>query len=362
MQACADEAAVAEAFAARGARWPRPTSAPAACSSSGWSRPARHVEVQVFGDGTGRRRGPRRPGLLAAAPQPEGHRGGPGARAAAGAPPPAARGGPRPGRVGRLPLGRHGRVRVRPGAAGGLVPRGQRPAAGRAPGHRGGLRRRPRRVDAPPGRPGPDGVARFTGARHVAARRTPSRPASTPRTPAAAAPRAPAWSPSVTFARPPASAWTPGSRPGPRCRRIYDPMLAKVIARGADRDAALDALRRRARRHPRRRHRRPTSACCAPSLAGERRRARAAPLHLHARRGHRPRAAHRGARAAAPRPPCRTGPDGSGYWQVGVPPSRPDGRRCRFRAANRARRQPRGRRRPGEHADRARPCGSPRRR
>ncbi len=33
----------------------------------------------------------------------------------------------------------------------------------------------------------------------------------------------------------------------------YDPMLAKVIARGADRDAALDALAARARGHPGRR-------------------------------------------------------------------------------------------------------------
>ena len=40
---------------------------------------------------------------------------------------------------------------------------------------------------------GPDGVARFTAARHVP-RGTPSRPASTPRTPVAAVPRAPAWS------------------------------------------------------------------------------------------------------------------------------------------------------------------------
>ncbi len=50
-------------------------SAAASSSSSGWSPGARHVEVQVIADGHGHRLGARRPRLLGAAPQPEGHRG-----------------------------------------------------------------------------------------------------------------------------------------------------------------------------------------------------------------------------------------------------------------------------------------------
>ena len=89
---------------------------------------------------------------------------------------------------GRLPLGRHGRVRLRRRPRAGVLPRGQRPPAGRAPGDRGGLRRRPGRVDAPAG------AGRHDVVRDPAARRagTPSRPASTPRTRRTTTGRAPA--------------------------------------------------------------------------------------------------------------------------------------------------------------------------
>ena len=131
----------------------------------------------------GRRRDLRRPRLLPAAPQPEGRGGGararpPGRRPRARSPTPRAT---LCASVGYRSAGTVEFVydAVREEA---VVPRGQHPPPGRAPGHRGDLRRRPRRVDAA-ARPG----------RHVAvdprrrepARRTPSRPGSTPRTPTA---------------------------------------------------------------------------------------------------------------------------------------------------------------------------------
>ena len=97
---------------------------------AGAGRPARH-----------RRRG-RHPGLLAAASLPEAGRGGARAvpdRRSAGQHP-HRRPGDLPG--GRLPRRRHGRVPRRAGRP-GLVPRGQHPAAGGAPGLRGDQRNRP---------------------------------------------------------------------------------------------------------------------------------------------------------------------------------------------------------------------------
>ncbi len=103
---------------------------------------------------------------------------------------------------------RHRRIPGRPGRA-DLVPRGQHPPAGRAPGHRGDRGHRPgaaavqdrQRRDAGHHR-GPDARAG-----------TPSSSGSTARTPAAASCRRPARSPATTSPPGPASGWTPASRP-----------------------------------------------------------------------------------------------------------------------------------------------------
>ena len=57
-----------------------------------------------------------------------------------------------------------------PVAAGGVVPRGERAAAGGAPGHRGGVPGRPGRADAAAGRPGPGGRRGVHGGAARAAR------------------------------------------------------------------------------------------------------------------------------------------------------------------------------------------------
>ena len=88
---------------------------------------------------------------------------------------------------------------------------------------------------------------------------TPSRPGSTPRTrpPASCPPAAGSWRCVEPTGR--ASASTPGSPAGSVVGSDYDPMLAKVIACGADRAEALRRLdaalaeTRRARRHHQRR-------------------------------------------------------------------------------------------------------------
>ena len=74
---------------------------------------ARHVEVQIFGDGAGRGRRPGRARLLGPAPQPEGDRGDARARRLArdARAPLRRRRAARPGR--QLPLGGHRRVRLR---------------------------------------------------------------------------------------------------------------------------------------------------------------------------------------------------------------------------------------------------------
>ena len=121
-----------------------------------------------------------------------------------------------------------------------LLPRGQHPPAGRAPGHRGGRRHRPRPRDVPHRR---RRGARLRRPRRCAA--TPSSSASTARTRAAASCPPPAPSPS----------WSAPSRPG-RARRHrrrrratviggnFDSLLAKLIVTGATRQQALERSRR----------------------------------------------------------------------------------------------------------------------
>ena len=137
----------------------------------------RHVEVQVLGDGTQRRRA-RRARVLDPAPPPEAGRGG----AVGGA----GRRAPRraPGRRAqgdaghRLQDRRHAGVPARRGQA--LLLHGdEHPHPGGAHRHRGGVRRRPgARADAPGGR-----RAAAHRRRHPARAATPSSCASTPRTP-----------------------------------------------------------------------------------------------------------------------------------------------------------------------------------
>ena len=121
LQACADEAAVAEAFA-RVQHLAEANFGAGGVFLERLVRPARHVEVQVFGDGTGRvavlgdrdcslqRRNQK---VIEEAPAP-------------GLPPALNRRlhrlGPRLGRLRRVPVGPYGRVRVRPRAAGSVVP------------------------------------------------------------------------------------------------------------------------------------------------------------------------------------------------------------------------------------------------
>ena len=217
----------------------------------------------------------------------------------------AARGRPRRRARARLPQRRHVRVPRRPEGP-PVLPRGEPPPAGRAPGHRGDLRHRPRRVAA--ARRG----RRAAPARGHVDRRaaTPSRRASAPRIPRRASCPPPA---RILRARRAHGARHPRRRRLGRLRR--GPAALRLAAHEGDRvrrDARRGARppRRRARRDRGPRRARPTSPSCAAILA-RRRRPRGAPAHRLARRrlrgAGRPRPRARARRSSRPWPPTSSG-------------------------------------------------------
>ncbi len=193
----------------------------------------------------------------------------------------------------RLRQRRHGRADRRARRPGHLLlPRGQHPAAGRAPGDRGGHRPRPGRAAAA----GRRRRAAAAAQDEVALRRPRDRGAGLRRGPGA---RLPALDRRVVAYREPAGVRVDsGIEAGTEVGADYDPMLAKVVAHGADRDEALARLRprpRRARRaRPDHQRRLPARAARPPRGAG-------------GRDGHRPDRAprRRGRPAAAPTPRWR---------------------------------------------------------
>ena len=303
----------ADAWDARAPRRRGAASAPAACSSSASSSAPATSRCRSSATARGGVVVARRPRLLAAAPQPEGRRGGAGAR-------------PRPTRV-RERLARRGPRPVRASvgyrSAGtvefvydaererGRLPRGQHPAAGGAPGHRGGLRRRPGRVD---------GAARrgatppsSTTAAHAARprRRGPRlRRGPRPRPPA----RAPGCSPRCAFPRG-VRVDTLGRDRHRGHRRTTTRCWPRSSSHGADR---ADALRRAAAtRWPRTRLDGIETNLGLLRAVARRPATFARPRHTHRARSTRsrdPTAAHRGARrrdadhrAGLARPPRATG-------------------------------------------------------
>ena len=117
-----------------------------------------------------------------------------------------------------------------------LLPGGQRAAAGRAPGDRGG------------DRPRPGGAAAARRGGRAAAASASRTCASTARDRGAGRRRGrerglPALDRAVTASpSPTASAWTPGSSAGSVVSPFYDSLVAKVIAHGPDRAAAIATL------------------------------------------------------------------------------------------------------------------------
>ena len=173
--------------------------------------------------------------------------------------------GRRRGPGGRLHRRRHRRVRAGPRWV-LLLPGDEHPAAGGAPGHRGGHR------------PGPGGTAtadrrrRATAAARPAARdstATRSRSGCTPRTSLRDSSLPPARCTASPSRKHPASGWTPASRDGSVVGPHYDAMLAKVIAHGRTRADAARRLARalRASRDPRPGHQ-PRPARGDPARAG----------------------------------------------------------------------------------------------
>ena len=120
-----------------------------------------------------------------------------------------------------------------------LLPRGQHPPAGRAPGHRGGLGHRPGPRAVPHRRRRGARLRRPAAARALV--RVPhQRRGPGPRLPARPRRR----SPCGTRRRARACASTPASRPGDVIGGNFDSLLAKLIVTGANREEALERSRR----------------------------------------------------------------------------------------------------------------------
>ena len=218
-----------------------------------------------------------------------------------------------------LPLGGHGRVRARRATRRVLLPRGQHAPAGRARRHRGGDRRRSRRVD---------GAAGGGRAAAISTRCAPRRAG------AAIEVRVYAEDPARDF-QPSAGVLTEVAFPDGRARRD----LGRARHRG---DAVLrpDARQdhRARRRRATRRSRALRDALAATRIAGietnlrlPARRSLARPAFVAGRRrtracsttfAYQPRT-HRGARRRARRRRVQDYPGRLGYWDVGVPPSGP---------------------------------------
>ena len=196
----------------------------------GVPRAARHRRPPRRGAGHRRRArhrlGARRARLLGAAPQPEGDRGV--GLAAARRPSRSDElkaSAERLARGGRLLRRRHRRVPVPPGREVLRVPRGEHPAAGRAPDHRDHHRHRP----------GPRPAAR-RGRRPARGRQagrrpgTPSRRGSTPRTPTATSRRRRDGSSCSNCPRGPGIRVDTGVSEGDTIPADFDSMIAKIIA------------------------------------------------------------------------------------------------------------------------------------
>ena len=307
---------------------------------------ARHVEVQIFGDGQGRvvalgdrdcslqRRNQK---VVEEAPAP-----GPARRGARRCSHASAR---RARRVGGLPLRRHGRVRLR-------RRRARRPRSSRStPACRSSTRvteevigvdlvewmlRLRRAATTPVARRRRRRAAGGHAVEVRALRRGPG--ARLPAERRHCSPRS-----SVPDRRVRAS--TPGSRPGTEVTAVLRPDAGQGHrARRRPRRGASAALGRRARRHPGRRASRPTSACCARSCARPSVPRRRVHHHGHARRVADADAVHRGARARACSTTVQDWPGRLGLLGTSASrPSRADGRPARFRAGQPRARQPRGR-------------------
>ena len=271
---------------------------------------ARHVEVQVFGDGAGPGRHPRRPRLLPPAPQPEGRGGGPGARPA--------RRGPRATR--RRPhatLARVGRTTAPPARSSSSTtrPARRRTSWRSTPGSRWSTRS-PRRSTASTWSRGCSGWPRATPTSYaIPGHRagTPSRRASTPRTPHREhrPERGPDHRGSSSRGGVRVDAWIETGHRGHHALRPDARQGHRVRRRPGDAPGRLDEA---LARHPGRRHRdqpRPGArGAAAPGLPRPR-----AP-HGHPRARERPDAAHRGRRPAARSRRSRTGRAGpaTGRW------------------------------------------------